>query len=125
MILMLLSLGGAMGALARYALGLAVMRRFPHSKVPLAMLAVNVIGSFVLGLLLAWRFPFIVPMPVDDPLLAAAATGFCGAFTTYSTFSMETLELIRNKNYLAATLYVLFSLGGSITAFAIGYILIT
>lgn len=88
----LVFLGGAAGTLARWATGLAV----PHvARVPLATLAVNVVGAFVLGALLehlARRGP-------DEgrrrALRLTLGTGFCGGFTTYSALANDTDTLLR------------------------------
>jgi CrcB protein len=72
-------LGGAAGALARYAVGQAIEGRGRDT------LAVNVLGSFAIGFLLA--------SGVGETALLAAAVGFCGAFTTFSSFAVETVRL--------------------------------
>ncbi|MEF8806690.1 fluoride efflux transporter FluC [Natronomonas sp.] len=72
-------LGGAAGALARYGVGQAVDGR------GLDTLAVNVLGSFAIGVLLA--------SGLGETALLAGAVGFCGAFTTFSSFAVETVRL--------------------------------
>lgn len=71
--------GGSAGALARYAVGLRVERR------ALDTLAVNVLGSLLLGVVLG--------VGAGGPAYFAAAVGFCGAFTTFSSFAVETVRL--------------------------------
>jgi len=73
-------IGGVAGALARHLLGERLDAGIADT------LAVNVLGSFLLGVLLA--------VPVDGTLGLALATGFCGAFTTFSTFAFETVRLV-------------------------------
>jgi CrcB protein len=75
----LVGVGGVCGAIARHLVGERVPDRFAGT------LVVNVCGSFALGVVLA--------APVDDALLLALGTGFCGAFTTFSTFAFETVRL--------------------------------
>ncbi|MCA9835683.1 MAG: fluoride efflux transporter CrcB [Trueperaceae bacterium] len=101
------TLGGALGALCRYfsnlILGHASMPGFSE-KVSLATITVNVLGSFVLALLVfgladTWR----------PELKLAVMTGFLGSFTTFSTFEVETLHLIEKGQPLLALTYVLLS----------------
>jgi len=102
------ALGGALGAVLRYLVGLAV-------AFPLGTLAVNVIGSFAIGLvwvLLAARglqhwLPFVM-------------TGLLGGFTTFSAFSLDTLRLVEAGRLSAAGAYVLASVFFSVIAAAIG-----
>lgn len=81
---LLVSLGGAFGASARYAAGQALRT---DARLPLSTLFVNVVGSFVLGL-----FAFGAP----DSVFALVGVGACGAFTTFSSFSYETVEALRD-----------------------------
>jgi len=98
------ALGGALGALARYAV--SSWLNTSSAKLPWGTLAVNVLGSFVMGIL----FVLILErakLPLEmRPLLM---TGFLGAFTTFSTFSLETLTLIHEGHVIAAIFYVLLS----------------
>lgn len=77
-------LGGMLGAPARYLLVRAVTAR-TRSRMPLGTLAVNIAGSAILGGLLA--------TDISSAVAAGAGIGFCGAFTTYSTFAYETVGL--------------------------------
>lgn len=97
--------GGALGAVARYQLGIAIERINPWS-IPLGTLMVNIIGSLLIGILYvafehhpvwggAWR-----------PVLTV---GFLGAFTTFSTFSVETVSLMLEGQVLAAITYITMS----------------
>ena len=82
--------GGFIGALARYGVGLAVAR-FWTRDFPFATLLINVSGSFVLGLFSTWAAGRITVDPVWRLFLA---TGFVGAYTTFSTFEYETERLL-------------------------------
>ncbi|MEB1808560.1 MAG: fluoride efflux transporter CrcB [Bacillaceae bacterium] len=118
---LILGLGGALGAVSRYLLGLAIMKRKPHPPIPVAMLTVNLLGSFGLGLFFAMAYGMIpLSAAYEEPLFLFLAIGFFGAFTTFSTFSMETIELVRNKHMKKAMVYFSLSIGGSIVAFIIG-----
>jgi CrcB protein len=96
-----IALGAALGAPARYLLDRAVQTR--HDSVfPFGTLLVNVTGSLLLA--------FLAALPATGPVMAIAGTGFCGALSTYSTFSYETLRLLADRARLLAALNVSISL---------------
>jgi fluoride exporter len=114
MTLLLVALGAALGAPLRYLTDRAVQSK--HDSVfPWGTMAVNIAGSFVLGLLTA--------LPADAELTALFGTGFCGALTTYSTFSYETLKLAQTKNRFHALANVVASVVAGLGAAAVGIIL--
>jgi fluoride exporter len=92
--LLLIALGAAIGAPLRYLTDRAVQSRH-DSLFPWGTLVVNVAGSLVLGLLAG--------LPDDGTLTALVGTGFCGALTTFSTFSYETLRLAQEGALAYAT----------------------
>lgn len=97
----LVLLGAALGAPSRWLLDQAVQSR--HRGVfPLGTVLINVLGSFALGVLLG--------APADGSmgasLVALAGTGFCGSFTTFSTFGYETVRLAEEGDYRAAAVNV-------------------
>jgi CrcB protein len=102
------ALGAAVGAPLRYALDRYVQARH-DGAFPRGILVVNVLGSFALGLLTGAAAP---------PAVAALlGTGFCGAFTTWSTLAQDTVSLARSGNRRAATLNAIGSvLAGSVAA---------
>jgi CrcB protein len=109
----LVAVAGAMGALSRYGIGMSVgVRTFPW-----ATLAINITGSYLLGLLLTvgaerhWSENITVPL----------AVGFLGAYTTFSTFSYETQTLVRTHRASTALLYVLVSVLAGVLGAAAGY----
>ena len=108
----LIGLAGAAGALARYGIGAAAGPR----AFPWATLAINVLGSFLLGLLLHRG-----PLRLSDDVRLALGVGLLGAFTTFSTFTNETLALARDGRLGSAVLYVSVSIVGGLAAAAIGY----
>ncbi|GGD02523.1 putative fluoride ion transporter CrcB 1 [Thalassobacillus devorans] len=114
------AIGGAFGAVARYLFGLLIMNRFPHPRVPVAMLFVNVLGSFGLGLFFGLIYGEIPEYVYDDTWFLVAGIGFFGAFTTFSTFSVETVELVRKGSYKKVWIYVSLSLLGSLLTFITG-----
>ncbi len=104
-----IGLGGAAGAVARAAVGLWLNPRDTGAgAIPWGTLAVNVIGSLALGVLLGLLLSERMTSPTAKALLA---TGFCGAFTTFSTFSVETVTLARSGHALAAATYVALTMG--------------
>ncbi|GAA2626251.1 fluoride efflux transporter CrcB [Paractinoplanes durhamensis] len=114
MTLLLVAIGAAIGAPLRYLTDRAVQRRH-ESAFPWGTMTVNVVGSFVLGLLTA--------IPADPAFTALLGTGFCGALTTYSTFSYETLRLTQDGNRFHAAANVIVSVVAGLGAAAIGLIL--
>ncbi|WP_404469909.1 fluoride efflux transporter CrcB [Sutcliffiella horikoshii] len=113
----LLAVGGGGGALCRYLLGLAVMKKFPTPRIPVAMIIVNILGSFGLGSLYGTTND-------NDALIALLGFGFFGAFTTFSTFSVEAVQLVIDKKYQHAIVYLSLSICGSIMGFLLGYYII-
>lgn len=100
-----IALGGALGALSRYWLATAVAR---HNSVafPLGTFAVNVLGSFLIGLVFLL---LLQRADLEQGLRPFLITGFLGAMTTFSTFSLEALLLLQQGHYNTALLYVLGS----------------
>jgi CrcB protein len=102
-----------MGAVARYAIGLAVGTQ----AFPWATLAINVSGSFVLAFAVTWFTERRVPIEVAT----AITVGFVGAYTTFSTFAWETFVLGRTERPVPALVYVLASVVASLVAAWLGY----
>ena len=111
--------GGFFGAISRFYLGLQIVKFFPH-EVPFATLTVNIIGSFIIGVLIALFITFTPP----TALKAFLITGFLGAFTTYSTFAIESYMLL-NNNFWYGVLNMGLNLFGTIIAAGLGYKIIT
>ena len=112
---LMIALGAAVGAPGRYLVDTAVTARF-GSRLPWGTLLVNVVGSAALGVL-AGR------MLASDPppgFVALVGTGFCGAFTTASTFAWEALALAGTGRPRAALAYVGLTLWLTLTAAGIG-----
>ncbi|MGI9075867.1 MAG: fluoride efflux transporter CrcB [Gemmatimonadaceae bacterium] len=85
-----IAVGGAAGSVSRYLLGTFVQQR-TGATFPLGTLIINVTGSLLLGFLLRYTFA----TPAASPEMRALLTiGFCGGYTTFSTFSYETLALL-------------------------------
>ncbi|WP_422740424.1 fluoride efflux transporter CrcB [Micromonospora sp. WMMD729] len=114
MTVLLIALGAAVGAPLRYLTDRAVQSRHT-SAFPWGTLTVNVVGSLLLGAL--------VGVPAGPAVSALLGTGFCGALTTYSTFSYETLRLARGDHRLLALVNVAGSVAAGLVAASAGYVL--
>ncbi len=114
--ILLVAVGGAFGATARWGLGSLVTHWF-GARLPWATVAVNVLGSMLFGVLWALTEN---RMPISATLRLALLTGFLGAFTTFSTFAFETVQLAQNGRPGAAVLQVLLQTGASFGAILIG-----
>lgn len=100
-------LGGALGALCRYCVaGLCSGVRL--LTLPVGTFAVNVIGCLLLGLLTGWGEQHAAS---QRPMMLLLTTGFCGAFTTFSTFSGEAVRAAESGQVWQAALYVAASIG--------------
>lgn len=97
-------LGGGLGSMIRF--GIAEMIAPLRSGFPAATFVANVISCFVLGFLLA----YVLKVEVQPMLKLLFITGFCGGFSTFSTFTGETFLLIQSGNWPTAMIYILTSL---------------
>jgi fluoride exporter len=108
------ALGAAVGAPARYLTDRWVQSRH-DSAFPWGTLTVNLVASFVLGVLTGGA------SAVSPALGLALGTGFCGALSTYSTFSYETLRLLETRAWFLAVANVLVALVAGFGAVALGW----
>ncbi|MBR9906661.1 MAG: fluoride efflux transporter CrcB [Gammaproteobacteria bacterium] len=105
------ALGGALGASARYGVGLLLINF--SNLFPFATLIVNIAGSF----LLAWLFAAEYAVSAaDQQLWLFLGVGVLGAFTTFSTFSLDLVLLLQHGDWLKATLYALLNVFGCLGA---------
>ena len=88
----LVACGGAVGSVARYLLGMALMNFGASAGFPWALLAVNTLGSLAMGLLFGW---FFLNGGGTEPQRLLLAVGMLGGFTTFSAFSLEIILLIQ------------------------------
>lgn len=116
--LLLVALGGALGTAARYGISGWVARATRASDFPYGTFVVNVVGSLALGLFLGLVAGGV--LTITPRLRIAMAIGFFGAFTTFSSFSYETLEALRVGSLRVACLNVLLSVGGALVACWLG-----
>lgn len=99
-------IGGGLGSVTRYGVGIISKRAFA-STFPFATLISNVCSSFILGILVGW---LALKASNQEPYRLLIAIGFCGGFSTFSSFSLETYEMIRTGQYLTCGINVLSSI---------------
>ena len=118
--IVLLSIGGAAGTNARYWLGQWLKPVAAEWQLPfLGTLVINVSGSLVLGVFTGLFEARL--RPEHDSLLLLLGVGFCGGYTTFSTFSYETFALIRDGSWWLAVVNVVVSVAGGFVAVALAY----
>ena len=116
----MIALGGAVGALARHGVSTAVAAAF-GPRFPFGTLIVNVAGSFAMG----WLFAlFAERMHVTPEMRLLVTTGLLGAFTTFSTFSVETLALLQAGRWVAGAANVALSVTLCLVAAWLGTLLV-
>jgi CrcB protein len=114
--LFVIALGGALGALSRYELGLWISDKWNQSF-PLHTFIINITGAFLLGFL---NIVFLEKMSISPLWRLGIGVGFLGAFTTFSTFGFEVFTLIENGSYTLAATYTLLSIIVGILGVALG-----
>ena len=113
-------IGGAIGTFARYAISVAAI---PYSRdLPWGTIGINILGSFIIGLfgtltLAQGRFP------VSENIRLFVMIGLCGGFTTFSSFSLQTLDLMRNGTMVRAGINIVASVVLCVAAVALGHFL--
>lgn len=105
--------GGALGAISRYSINLF----FAKSKIPIATLVVNSVGSFLFGLLMA-----VYADKNTSAIYLFMTAGFFGAFTTFSTFTYEVVNLLNNKKLKKAIVFVILHFFIIVTMIIFGFI---
>jgi fluoride exporter len=112
--LLLVGLGGSIGSMVRYAASLLIRSKlFPY-----ATLSVNIIGSFIIGLVFAMS---IKEEGLSNNWKLFLATGICGGFTTFSAFSLENMGLLQSGKIGIALTYIILSVVLGIAATFVGY----
>ncbi len=112
--------GGFFGSSARYLTQIMINKYFP-SSFPYGTFSINVSGSLLIGVIFALSEKGNILSPEVRMFLA---TGFCGGFTTFSTFSYEILQQLRDGEILLASLYIVSSIIFGILAAYAGFFLI-
>jgi CrcB protein len=112
-----IAVGSALGGVSRYLVG-GLTQRLAGGTFPTGTLLINVTGSFLLGLILRYGVETTTLTPEVRALLTV---GFCGGYTTFSTFSYETVALAEDGEWTRAALYVALSVGLSLIATFLGF----
>lgn len=114
--LLLIGIGGAVGSIARHVMAKAIHEKF-NTVFPFGTLMVNVLGSFLLGMIymLAVR-----KVGLTENARLLLGVGFCGGFTTFSAFTLENFNLIQQKLVGMSTLYISISVAAGILALGAG-----
>lgn len=117
--LIFIGLGGMLGSIARYLTGI-FFNRFFSDPLPVGTLVVNIVGTFLIGIIIGMgeRFRWFT-----EPWHFFLAVGFCGSFTTYSTFAFENYTLIKQGHFAAMALYIIVSLIAGVLLAWGGYVL--
>lgn len=107
MVWLSVAIGGAIGSMARYGVSIAALRLWGVTF-PWGTLLINVVGSFIIGFF--GRLTISGgPFPASPGLRTFVMIGFCGGFTTFSSFSLQTLDLLQAGEVARSGLYILLS----------------
>lgn len=112
-IVAVIGVGGAVGVLARY--GIASAFPVASGEIPWSTLAINLSGSFLLGIVLS----VVEQRPPNRFLRPFLAIGVLGGFTTFSTFAVEVVQLVRDRPWIAL-IYLTISVGGGVLSVLVG-----
>ena len=115
-VILLVAIGGAVGSVARYLMAAGVQSSTGWAF-PIGTVLVNILGCFLIGMLYVWLV--VRPDPRND-LRALLMVGVMGGFTTFSSFSLETITLAMNGNAGGAILNVVISMVACLVATTIG-----
>ena len=115
--LFLVGLGGGVGSMLRYF----VQQLFHNKTFPFATFSINVLGSFIIGLVIAFS---LKNTAFETNWKLFLATGICGGFTTFSAFSLENILMIQQGKFLYSLIYIAGSILLGLIATWMGFVLI-
>lgn len=118
--LVLVGIGGGIGSILRYVSSWLITKNV-STNFPLATFSVNILGCFLIGILIGIFGKQLSP---NEDLKYLFITGFCGGYTTFSTFSAENIQLIQSGNYLTPAIYIASSVLFGILAVFLGMTLV-
>lgn len=118
-LLLAVALGGAAGSVARYLVSFWFVQPAPEAQIPYAILTVNVVGSFLIGLV----FYLDAASMLSDTVRVGLAVGVMGGFTTFSSFSFDTLRLLQQGHHRAAMLNIALNVLLCLLAVWLGWLL--
>jgi len=114
--IILVGFGGAIGSILRYLSGWFASKYFQGSF-PISTLVINILGSLLIGVFIGVLAKFY---PENHPLKFLLIIGFCGGFTTFSSFAVENYNLFQNQQQFSAYIYIITSVILTISAVGIG-----
>ena len=116
----IVAMGGALGTMARFAISLMAL---PISRnLPLGTLIINFVGSFVIGFFGTFTLAH-GKFPLSENVRLFVMVGVCGGFTTFSSFSLQTLDLLRGGAYVRAMANIVLSVVLCVSAVAVGHLI--
>lgn len=110
---LIVGLGGGIGSMLRYAANVL----YSSKSFPITTLLINIIGSFIIGIVIAWS----IKNPSSENWKLFLATGICGGFTTFSAFSFENLAMLQNGKFSLSLLYIAGSILLGVSAAWLGF----
>jgi CrcB protein len=113
-----IAVGSAIGGVSRYLVG-GLLQRLAGGTFPAGTLLINITGSFLLGFVLRYG---VETTTLTPEVRAFLTVGFCGGYTTFSTFSYETVALAEDGQWTRAALYIALSVGISLVATFLGLV---
>ncbi len=116
---LLIFLGGGLGSVLRYWISFFIKSNCTASSFPWATFSVNIIGSLLIGFLTT----LVLKNTLNPELRLFTIIGICGGFTTFSTFTNETILLLKNGSYLISLSYIISSVGLGVLAVILGCVL--
>ncbi|MEO7801210.1 MAG: fluoride efflux transporter CrcB [Ginsengibacter sp.] len=114
---LVIAAGGAIGSMLRYSVALTSLSK----SFPTGTLVINIIGSFVIGILAA----MFLKNAINATLWRLLAVGICGGFTTFSAFSLEAFNMLQHQFYTNFLLYIVASIAAGLLSVAAGFMLTT